>query len=64
MKDKEKCPVCGSEEYASIDISGGGEYPPGFCTYRAGSIDVICCTDCGVLRVTQDSLKFRKLKEK
>lgn len=60
MKDKEKCPVCGSEKYAHIDISGSD--PVSIIVHRAGSVDVVCCTHCGVLRVTQDSLEFRKLR--
>ena len=61
MKNEEKCPVCGSEKYASINIGSGRE---SFCVHRSGSVDIICCTNCGVLRVTKDSLDFRKLRDK
>lgn len=61
MKKEEKCPVCGSDKFAHIDIIGSE--PTSVCVHRAGSVDVICCTNCGVLRVTQESLNFRHLKE-
>lgn len=60
--DKEKCPVCGNEEYERISI-GGGSCDSTVRIDRAGSVDIICCTNCGVLRVAQDSLNFRKLKD-
>ena len=57
MDEKEKCPVCGNEKYAQIWINQGS-----FIAGRKGSIDIVCCNNCGVLRVTKDSLEFRKLK--
>ena len=57
MKDKEKCPVCGSKEYKYIEIKGSDN--PSVCLGIYGSVDVICCLNCGVLRVSKDSLEFR-----
>lgn len=59
MSNQEKCPVCGSNEYEHIEISGGGEYPSGMIINRKGSVDIVCCTNCGVIRVSKRSLDFR-----
>ena len=60
-KDKEKCPVCGNEEYERISI-GGGICDSTVRIDRAGSVDIICCTNCGVIRVSKESLEFRLKK--
>ena len=57
MKDKEKCPVCGCEKYEHVIVDNS------FCLGKHGSIDIICCTNCGVLRVSKESIKLR-LKDK
>ena len=62
MNNEEKCPVCGNEEYMNIEVGGGGEYPPYIYAYRGGSVDVVCCTNCGVTRLTKKSLERIKNK--
>ena len=59
MQDKEKCPICGCEEYENIDVTGTGTT---FYAGIKGSVQIICCINCGILRVSEESMKFRKLK--
>ena len=58
MKNEEKCPVCGNDNYTNIWIN-----QESFIADRNGSVNIVCCNNCGVLRVTQESLNFRHLKE-
>lgn len=58
MSNQEKCPVCGNEEYESIDVSGASS-DASICIHRKGSVELICCTKCGVVRVSKRSLEFR-----
>lgn len=60
MENGEKCPVCGNGKYVYISIDG--RFSPTFCAERNGSVDVVACTNCGVIRLTQETLKFRKIK--
>ena len=58
MKNEEKCPVCGDNKYTRIWIN-----KKSFNADRNGSVNIVCCNNCGVLRVTKESLNFRHLKE-
>ena len=60
MKDKEKCPVCGCEVYEDIIFRGSDDMSA--CLGRHGSVNIICCSNCGVLRASKNSLEFRLKK--
>lgn len=57
MDNKEKCPVCGNEEYVSVDVGGSGEYPPYLYAYGQGHVDLVGCTSCGVVRLSKRTLR-------
>jgi len=63
MDNQEKCPVCGNDKYISVIVGGGGEYPPYLYAYREGHIDMLCCTNCGVTRLSKESLDRIKKKQ-
>jgi len=56
MRDKGKCPVCENEEYILIDIGSNDEYPPYIYSLGRGRIDLIGCTNCGVIRLDKSLL--------
>ena len=57
MKYKDKCPVCGNEEFEYIRTNSSPYIHP------KGSVEIVCCTNCGVLKVSEYSMNFRKIKK-
>lgn len=62
MSDTKKCPVCGYDKCISVNVGGSGEYPPYLYSHREGSIDLVGCTNCGVIRLSEQTLKRLKNK--
>lgn len=56
--DNKKCPVCNEVKYVNISLSNSN-----FRVDTKGSVDIIGCPNCGVLRISQNSINFRKLKD-
>ena len=53
--DLEICPVCGNTIFENIRTDSSLYIVPN------GSIKIICCTNCGILKVSERCMQFRKI---
>lgn len=51
------CPYCLSDDYVVIDVIGSGEWPPYLHVDECGSVNLLACTKCGLVRLSKGTLE-------